>query len=179
MSIDIRIDDRPDGVFVLKTGPVMVEMNLADLQALELEAHAAVENYYLTDDGKAERGLSADYGEGEADEELYRNLRKPLNVIAVYERSRAYGGPEEGGWWYDCGELVTSLGVNSDDAVEYFAEALVREYPRTGNAGSVIYSGGDYAVMIFRRDSDTDIGYWLDERLEPVQHYPRETPRYE
>lgn len=27
-------------------------------------------------------------------------------VVAVYETDRAYGGPEEGGWWYTVGELV-------------------------------------------------------------------------
>lgn len=26
--------------------------------------------------------------------------------VAVYTSDRAYGGPEEGGWWYSCGELV-------------------------------------------------------------------------
>lgn len=30
--------------------------------------------------------------------------------VAVYLVDRAYGGPEEGGWYYDCGQLV------SDDA---------------------------------------------------------------
>ena len=23
--------------------------------------------------------------------------------VAIYETDRAYGGPEEGGWWFDCG----------------------------------------------------------------------------
>lgn len=27
-------------------------------------------------------------------------------TVAVYRDDRAYGGPEEGGWWYDCGELA-------------------------------------------------------------------------
>lgn len=24
-------------------------------------------------------------------------------TVAVFEVDRAYGGPEEGGWWFDCG----------------------------------------------------------------------------
>ena len=27
-------------------------------------------------------------------------------VVAFYAVDRAYGGPEEGGWWFDTGELV-------------------------------------------------------------------------
>lgn len=27
--------------------------------------------------------------------------------VAVYLGRSAYGGPEEGGWWYDCGEPAT------------------------------------------------------------------------
>ncbi|CAG0982501.1 hypothetical protein RHIZO_01814 [Rhizobiaceae bacterium] len=30
-------------------------------------------------------------------------------VLAFYEIDRAYGGPEEGGWWYDTGRLVRIL----------------------------------------------------------------------
>lgn len=30
-------------------------------------------------------------------------------AVAVYECNRAYGGPEEGGWYFDCGELETSI----------------------------------------------------------------------
>ena len=30
-------------------------------------------------------------------------------IIALYEIDRAYGGGEEGGWWFDTGELVDSV----------------------------------------------------------------------
>ena len=30
-------------------------------------------------------------------------------VVAFYEIDRRYGGPEEGGWWYDCGALLRAL----------------------------------------------------------------------
>lgn len=33
------------------------------------------------------------------------------HVLAIYEIDRAYGGPEEGGWWYDCGQLVRIIGT--------------------------------------------------------------------
>jgi hypothetical protein len=31
---------------------------------------------------------------------------RPIYIIAVYDVDRRYGGPEEGGWWYDAGTLV-------------------------------------------------------------------------
>lgn len=27
-------------------------------------------------------------------------------TVAVYDVELGYGGPEEGGWWYDCGSIV-------------------------------------------------------------------------
>lgn len=27
-------------------------------------------------------------------------------TVAIFLCDRAYGGPEEGGWWYDCGEPI-------------------------------------------------------------------------
>ena len=159
MGIEIRIDDRPEGRFVLKIGPVMADLTIGDVQALEMEAHAAVENHYL-----------------QRDEEP---PRKPRYIVAVYEKARAYGGPEEGGWWFDTGRLVTSVSLHSEEAVDPMAVALSTEYPRTGNAGSVIYDGGDYAVYCLDRESESDRNYWLDERLEPIADFPRETPRYE
>ena len=32
--------------------------------------------------------------------------KPPFYTVAIYLTDRAYGGPEEGGWWYDCGERV-------------------------------------------------------------------------
>lgn len=34
--------------------------------------------------------------------------------INVYEYSRHYGGPEEGGWWYDSWECLASYGPFQD-----------------------------------------------------------------
>jgi hypothetical protein len=38
-----------------------------------------------------------------------------LHVVAVYAEDRAYGGPEEGGWWYTTGELVGVVGAVFDE----------------------------------------------------------------
>jgi hypothetical protein len=34
-------------------------------------------------------------------------LHGDLLWVAAYDTNRAYGGPEEGGWWFDCGTLIT------------------------------------------------------------------------
>lgn len=31
--------------------------------------------------------------------------------VNVYDNGRCYGGPEEGGWYYDCGDVVDSFRV--------------------------------------------------------------------
>lgn len=42
-------------------------------------------------------------------------------LVAAYEVDMSYGGPEEGGWWYDRGELIRVLRVfhSEDDAIEW------------------------------------------------------------
>ena len=47
------------------------------------------------------------------------------HVVAFYEIDRAWGGPEEGGWWYDCGELARVLKVvpSADAAHDLAARA--------------------------------------------------------
>jgi hypothetical protein len=34
--------------------------------------------------------------------------------VNAYRVSRAYGGPEEGGWWYDVGEPMASVPIHSE-----------------------------------------------------------------
>lgn len=48
--------------------------------------------------------------------------------LAVYEIDRAYGGSEEGGWWYDCGRLVACIP----------AERWLAFVECTGNAGPMV-----------------------------------------
>jgi hypothetical protein len=42
-------------------------------------------------------------------------------LVAVYLQYRAYGGPEEGGWWFDCGEHVRTMRVfgSEQSAISY------------------------------------------------------------
>jgi len=37
--------------------------------------------------------------------------REQAMQVAIYDCNREYGGPEEGGWWYDTGSLVSREGT--------------------------------------------------------------------
>jgi hypothetical protein len=75
-------------------------------------------------------------------------------VVAFYEIDRAYGGPEEGGWWFDCGDLVRVFAVckSEDRAYEIARRAndLLQVLQRCKRSvGSVLYSGGRHTAMVF------------------------------
>lgn len=95
--------------------------------------------------------------------------------VAVFKIDRAYGGPEEGGWYYGCGEPVLSpdwpLPVFYATHAEALAgrEAMDSEIAKLGlNDGlpsiNSILSEGRYAAQI----SDG-----------MPTHFPKERPHYE
>lgn len=84
--------------------------------------------------------------------------------VNVYELDRHYGGPEEGGWWYDSGEPILSAPFSNEKEAAAYQESLYEKYPRTHKSSSVIYSGGDYAV-------------WIEDQF--AVRFPEETPHYE
>lgn len=91
-------------------------------------------------------------------------------VVAFYAVDRAYGGPEEGGWWYDTGELVRlhALFRSEDAAIRAAARAnRLLDLIQRGNrsVGSVLYAGGRYCARVFAGQAPA--------------HFPEERPRYE
>lgn len=62
--------------------------------------------------------------------------------VNVYERTRRYGGPEEGGWYYDWDKLVESHNVPYDEA-EAKADTIDRK--GEGDISSVL---GGYQIHI-------------------------------
>lgn len=85
--------------------------------------------------------------------------------VGVYLVDRVYGGPEEGGWWFDAGELVQQTAVNSLDEAEELRERLRSgEFPATGRASSVL-GGDDFRIAVGIEPHDT--------------FFPKEVPHYE
>lgn len=99
---------------------------------------------------------------------------EPVVFLSVYELDRNYGGPEEGGWWYDSGRLVhveaapASMGINIPDRIK----ELRGEYPPdpqdgTPGLGSMAYGGGVYEVRV------------TNDGLMPLDYWPVVRPHYE
>lgn len=91
-------------------------------------------------------------------------------ILAFYEIDRAYGGPEEGGWWYDCGDLVRPLMVVTGEQRAYELarranKLLDRLQRRKRGVGSVAYTGGRHVVSVY-------------ENTAPAR-YPEHRPYYE
>ena len=91
-------------------------------------------------------------------------------VVAFYAVDRAYGGPEEGGWWFDTGELVRLHRVCLTEAAA--ARLAVRanrllDLVQRGHCrlDSVLYVGGHYRACLF-------------EHMAPPR-FPQAPPRYE
>lgn len=102
------------------------------------------------------------------DEELHEviNPRTLLPYrwwVAVYDVDLEYGGPEEGGWWYDTGICLMNVACESYEQAQEVQEQLRQEYPDTGKRNSVL-SGEDYNVVIEHR---------------PGKNYPEYRPHYE
>lgn len=78
------------------------------------------------------------------------NLEPAPWYVNVYEEDRGYGGPEEGGWYYDISEPVHSEVCDTRFDAEATAERLREEYPEQGDrpVSSVLYNGGAYTIRI-------------------------------
>ena len=71
-------------------------------------------------------------------------------VVALYEIDRCYGGPEEGGWWYDTGELRRVLTVSSTEARACDqAQRANRLQRRARDVSSMAYAGGRHQACVF------------------------------
>jgi hypothetical protein len=92
----------------------------------------------------------------------------PVWFVNIYETDRIFGGPEEGGWYYDAGHLMATYQISGsyDNAANLMEDVRNGEWESTGNSGSVTYSGGDY-------DYEITLG------APGVDFYPEERPFYE
>lgn len=93
-------------------------------------------------------------------------------LVAVYEEDRAYGGPEEGGWWYDCGNLQRVVKVFPNRAqAQAYANRMNDRFRRRErfygwrSSSSVAYIGGEYRAHV------------CEDTAPP--HYPETRPVYE
>ena len=94
-------------------------------------------------------------------------------VVAAYDVAMAFGGREEGGWWYDRGSLIRVLRVfpNEDRAYEYSRKLNTRLRSREfgPNQGRREYSS------VF---SDGEVRAIVCDTTAPAG-FPERRPRYE
>jgi hypothetical protein len=85
-------------------------------------------------------------------------------AVAVYTSDRSYGGPEEGGWWYSCGELVEHARIrffdNYKDAVDYSQELWA------------------WCIEMNRDSGDVKLVVRGFTEQMPDTHYPKRRPFY-
>jgi hypothetical protein len=129
------------------------------------------------------------FGEVEAfenEEEGRKAPPAPFWTVAIYLVDQAYGGPEEGGWWYQCGERVDHAldgippefifnsfnpanGKSAEKCAQDFAGILQVLLDRGPNMGrrdiSSVLSTGRYNAQVYNG--------------HPPKHYPERRPHYE
>lgn len=94
-------------------------------------------------------------------------------VVAVYLVDRCYGGPEEGGWWYDAGNLVRTVKVfkNENRAIDYCRRLNRKLDSRT------------IGPNVDRRDKNSVLSEGVYEahiyEIAAPMRFPEERPRYE
>lgn len=110
----------------------------------------------------------------ECAEALEREVGVLRRVVGIYLVDRAYGGPEEGGWYYDVGELYPGFEpiacCNNEEAraacvkcEAFIAEHRMNEGRHEPNS---VLCDGWYAGWAFRGTTAPD-------------HFPEAIPRYE
>lgn len=89
--------------------------------------------------------------------------------VAVYALDRVYGGPEEGDWWYNTGQLVhRETGFcDKEAAFRRLNELENGEFKTTGDLYSINYRGGAYEVRVVFPGDDVP------------EFFPERTPVYE
>lgn len=95
------------------------------------------------------------------------------HIVAVYDAALAYGGPQEGGWWYDVASLVRIVKVfpTEDRANEYCRRLNARLQSRKfgPNMGkrdkSSVLSDGVYQAEVYENNAPAG--------------YPETRPHYE
>jgi hypothetical protein len=90
-----------------------------------------------------------------------------IHYVNAYAVSRNYGGPEEGGWWYDSGRPLASIPIGPDEDSELHFQRLktLLGWEKNPSQGRYSVNGGE------------DFEMWVEDHF--AAPYPTETPHYE
>lgn len=103
--------------------------------------------------------------------------------VNVYDVALAWGGSEEGGWWYTAGSPEESVKVHSQEQLDRVLAEKRAEYELDEN-GEYLYKDQwdhpNFDRSRNRRLGDVN-GFAYEIRVEKhfAQHFPQERPHYE
>ncbi len=112
---------------------------------------------------------------------------KGVQYVSVYEVVRAYGGPEEGGWWYDNFSLVDTTPVSTLEAAQKLRDFLKQKLEgENQERGPLDSSKGFGNLPEGTEDWEIPRGYSgeaselvVEIEDEPGQNTTKERPHYE
>lgn len=85
--------------------------------------------------------------------------------VAVVLQDKAYGGPEEGGWWYDTEQVLEQKQAHSREHRQELINNYLSQYSNEGRRDiSSVASEGIYAIRVQKKK---------------VTDYPQYRPHYE
>ncbi|HUU88866.1 MAG TPA: hypothetical protein VMX17_14095 [Candidatus Glassbacteria bacterium] len=88
-----------------------------------------------------------------------------IKYVNAYAETRCFGGQEEGGWWYNCGEPLDSVSVTSYNEFVQWKKNLVVKF-KDQEWGDIYSSTGGMRVKIVLED-------------KPAEAWPLKKPTYE
>lgn len=110
-----------------------------------------------------------------------------LKYANAYLTDRVYGGPEEGGWWYDVGEPVMSLPfvARDEDDVDEHGERFISKYDNESRevACEQVYdlcvmAGVDVPLKEYLKDWQID-GFMVTIEDKPGEYFPQKRPHWD
>lgn len=101
--------------------------------------------------------------------EKFRQREESTIYINTYETNRAYGGPEEGGWWFDIGDPVESVQFDFSYQARYALPEFEERWMKRNKEEER------------KRPSSVNCDGWYETYLEDkfAESYPKQKPHYE
>lgn len=112
-----------------------------------------------------------------------------LNTFEVWQE---YGGPEEGGWWYEAGRPVQSVLISQEELEEWLDSQDPQELAKMRQHATLAYTEGrsptprdtGFGGYTFAPGSDEPLAYYKDDDFRSwfedcyAQPFPQERPYY-
>lgn len=72
-----------------------------------------------------------------------------MKFVNAYRVTLRYGGPEEGGWWYECFEPIASIPVQTDEGIDR-TRALFKTELQWANEGDInsVLGGSELSILV-------------------------------